>query len=35
MERRKNSVEAWKAAWMDRYFDLPLWGRGDSAPGRK
>ena len=27
MERRKNSVGVWTAAWMDHYFDLPLWGR--------
>jgi hypothetical protein len=27
MERRKNHLDVWKDAWIDRYFDLPLWGR--------
>jgi hypothetical protein len=27
MERRKNRIGAWKDTWIDRYFDLPLWGR--------
>ena len=27
MERRKNRIDVWKDTWIDRYFDLPLWGR--------
>jgi hypothetical protein len=27
MERRKNHISAWKDSSIDRYFDLPLWGR--------
>jgi hypothetical protein len=27
MERFKNHHDFWKDTWIDRYFDLPLWGR--------
>ena len=27
MERRKTHIDVWKDTWIDRYFDLPLWGR--------
>ena len=27
LDRRKTHIDVWKETWIDRYFDLPLWGR--------